>query len=295
MVLTYSIEQYLRDCFVRGLSTNTISDYYVKLDKFRSFVGDVKCDLITLDKCNEYVAWLRSHLRSSVSVQSYVRSLKAFLSWLFSFDILTVDISSKLKLPKARSDVISVLTGEEINRLFSSLDSSDKLLSLRNKVIVSLMLDSGLRLDEIVTLNKSNVFLDDRYIIVYGKGSKSRYVSFGNISFGFLLSYMTQVVPFLPFDNLLFSYAEDNSYKPMTRDTIKNLFRKLKDKANIPRLYPHLLRHTFATRYLENGGDIFSLQALLGHSSLDMVKKYLHLSKSRIIRDFSRFSPLDFR
>lgn len=295
MLLSYSFEEYYKDCYVRGLTSSTIADYYNKLEKFKAYVGDIDCSTISLNMCKNYIAWLRTHLKSTVSVQSYIRSLKAYLSWLYAFNILLVDVSSTLKLPKARSDVISVLTSDEVNRLYCSLECPDVLLTLRNKVIVSLMLDSGLRLDEVVSLKRSNVFLDERYIIVYGKGSKSRFVSFGNISYGFLCSYLKQVTPYLPFDSLLFSYAEDGSFKPLTRDTIRNLFRKLKSKSSISRLYPHLLRHTFATKYLENGGDIYSLQSLLGHTSLDMVKKYLHLSSSRIIRDFSRYSPLDCR
>jgi len=80
---------------------------------------------------------------------------------------------------------------------------------------------------------------------------------------------------------------------PITQETIKKLFVRLKDKAMIPRLHPHLLRHTFATRYLENGGDINSLQIILGHASLEMVKKYVHMNRARMAIKEGHFSPLD--
>ena len=81
--------------------------------------------------------------------------------------------------------------------------------------------------------------------------------------------------------------------EPIVDTTIKQLFRKLKIQSGVKRLHPHLLRHTFATRYLENGGNIFSLQLLLGHTSLEMVKNYLHLAQTRVRKDFVNFSPLD--
>ena len=71
------------------------------------------------------------------------------------------------------------------------------------------------------------------------------------------------------------------------------MFRRLRVQSGVTRLYPHLLRHSFATRYLENGGNIYALQQILGHSTLDMVKKYLHLSQRRLVSDFERFSPID--
>ena len=81
--------------------------------------------------------------------------------------------------------------------------------------------------------------------------------------------------------------------EPITDNTLKMLFDKLKIRTGIPRLHAHLLRHTFATRYLENGGNIYGLQAILGHTSLEMCKRYLHLSSAHICTDFKARSPLD--
>lgn len=84
-----------------------------------------------------------------------------------------------------------------------------------------------------------------------------------------------------------------SNLKPITQVMIKQLFKKLKRKTEIPRLHSHLLRHTFATRYLENGGDIYSLREILGHTSLTMVQKYLHLTQQKTTQKFPNFSPMD--
>ncbi|MBQ9069903.1 MAG: tyrosine-type recombinase/integrase, partial [Clostridia bacterium] len=81
--------------------------------------------------------------------------------------------------------------------------------------------------------------------------------------------------------------------EPLTRDTLKNMFRKLKRKSGVERLHPHLLRHTFATRYLENGGSIYTLKELLGHTTLKQTQAYLHVAQNRRHLDFARYSPLD--
>ena len=92
---------------------------------------------------------------------------------------------------------------------------------------------------------------------------------------------------------MIIKESSEGRFEPVKETTIKDLFRKLKVKSGIDRLHPHLLRHTFATRYLENGGNIYSLQLLLGHTSLEMVKRYLHLANSKVRKDFVNYSPLD--
>ncbi len=89
----------------------------------------------------------------------------------------------------------------------------------------------------------------------------------------------------------MFFQREDGT--PITESTVKDLFVKLKVLTGIERLHPHLLRHTFATRYLENGGNIYALQSILGHTSLEMVKRYTHLATGKIRKEFVNFSPID--
>lgn len=293
MQLDAAIEEFILEQRVRGNSSATVSYYKNVLSYFSEFSGNVDVTELTLKLCREYYLYLADDEINSVSVQSYVRGLRAFLRWLYDNEYIEQNICSKFKLPKATRKVIDVLTEEEIRLLFDSIPG-DHFLAARNRLIIALMLDCGLRLHEVVTLTVSSVHLKDRYIIVQqGKGDKQRVVPFGTFTGRLIERYLKLSSNALPREALIIKVSDYEIYEPITDTTIKQLFRKLKIRTGIQRLKPHLLRHTFATRYLENGGNIYSLQAILGHTSLEMVKRYLHLANTRIRRDFSRFSPLD--
>ena len=293
MHLNAAIEEFILEQRVRGNSSATVSYYRNVLTYFSEFTGNVDVTLLTLQRCREYYLFLAEDDINSVSVQSYVRGLRAFLRWLYDSEYINQNICAKFKLPKATRKVIDILTEEEIRALFDSIPG-DNVHNVRNRLIVALMLDCGLRLHEVVTLTVSSVHVKDRYIIVQqGKGDKQRVVPFGNFTHKLIERYLKLSSDMLPREALIIKVSGIEIYEAITDTTIKQLFRKLKTRTGIQRLKPHLLRHTFATRYLENGGNIYTLQAILGHTSLEMVKRYLHLANTRIRKDFSRFSPLD--
>lgn len=288
MTLSKAISDFLIDKQCSGYSHSTITDYAVKLNKFCEHFAFLPVSVkdITLQDCRDYYLWLTSHLENSVTVQSYIRSLRAFLNWLYYNEIIDVDICQKFKLPKAKKPFINVLTDVEIQSVYECYPDFSNVIHLRNRVILSLMLDCGLRLEEVVTAKREDLHLVGRYLIVTGKGNKQRSVSFGNQTYLHIKRYLVLCPRASP---LL--VQSDGS--PITRNVIKNMFRRLKVRSGVSRLYPHLLRHTFATRFLENGGDIYTLKDLLGHTTLKQTQHYLHLANTRICRDFSLYSPLD--
>lgn len=297
MTIKNAYDDFILDQRVRGNSSSTLDYYTFTLGLFLTFVGpDLDVSKLTLQLCKDYYIHLvEDKTVNSVSIQSYIRGLRSFLKWLYNNEYIDVNICDKFKLPKATRKVIDVLSDEEIDKLLAALDGHEW-LTVRNRLIVALMLDSGLRLNEVVTLRRSCVHLHERYLIVSGKGDKQRVVPFGEFTADTLSEYLAVTDSVAYTDTLIIKVSETLcGFEGITQATIKNMFRRLKARCGIPRLYPHLLRHTFATRYLENGGNIYSLQQILGHSSLEMVKKYLHLANSRIRKDFPRFSPLDNR
>ena len=153
------------------------------------------------------------------------------------------------------------------------------------------MLDSGLRKSEVVALKLDNVHIFEGYIIIDGKGNKQRIVPIGNHTKKYLIKYISQRPKCVDCENVFIT--KDN--RPITNSVIDRLFKTLKNRQDLltPRIHAHLLRHTFATSYLENGGNIYSLQLILGHTSLEMEKRYVHLTQAKTVINFKNYSPLD--
>ena len=290
MTINDAIKEFLLEQASRGNSRKTVKDYRTKLMFFLNFTGDIDVNDITVSLCRRYHLSLCERISNTVSVQTYVRSLRAFLKWLFVEEYIDYDICYKFKLPKARKPTIIPLTNAEIHDIFNVIEG-DTILHLRNQLIIALMLDCGLRLNEVVDIRLDKLFREERCLVVTGKGDKQRAIAYGLHTESLLNRYLA--LRNSPSNLLLIKVSGDEIGEPITENTIKDLFRRLKVRSGVSRLYPHLLRHTFATRYIENGGNIFSLQLLLGHTSLNMVKRYVHLANSKVRREFVNFSPLD--
>lgn len=289
MFLYQSVDAFIIDQQIRGNADTTIDNYRRNLGYFMDYIGkDIPITEITLNSLKSYYLSLSRKNLSSVTIQTYIRAVRVFLSWLWQEGYMQDNLSDRFRLPKAKRHVIDVLTDDEIQRLLKSFDTST-FIGLRNICIVMLMLDSGLRLREVVFLKRGAIHIAEGYMIVLGKGNKERYVPLGLQTKKYLLRYMV-IHSSLSSETPLF---EKDTMIPIEISTVKQMFRKLKKRTGIERLHPHLLRHTFATRYLENGGDIYSLQMILGHTSLEMVKRYVHMIPAKTAVNFSMYSPLD--
>jgi integrase/recombinase XerC/integrase/recombinase XerD len=194
-------------------------------------------------------------------------------------------------VPKVRQKEVEILTDEEIERIFATMNV-DTVLGARNTAIYSLMLDTGLRLTEVVTLKYGDVHLDARYIKVLGKGDKERVVAFGTNCQRALTNYATRY----RFESegqmtdTFFLSIDGHCLSPLA---LRSLTQRLSKASGVPRLHPHLMRHTYATRFLLNGGNVFLLQQSLGHTTLAMVQNYVHIANRMAAQVNQDFSPLD--
>ena len=290
MTIRECIDDFLIEQQVRGNSPKTQKHYFRCLGLFERFQSPKNpyISAVSVSDCKAYYIHLSNRNVSSVTVQTYSRALRAFLSWCYLEGYISENIPKKFRLPKAQKKKIDILTDSEVEQLFRCLSGRD-FISIRNYCIVALMIDSGLRLNEVVTIRRDKIHIAEGYAIVNGKGNKERFVPLGLNSKRALLRYCA-IVPNREKETPLFV---KDTLIPIKESTVKQLFRKLKSRSGIPRLHPHLLRHTFATRYIERGGDIYSLQSILGHTSLEMVKKYVHLIPSKTVVNFAVLSPLD--
>lgn len=290
MTVQTAIEEFLIEQQIRGNTDNTVQHYKRCLTYFMVYLSNdtKRIENITIADCKRYYMLLKERNTSTTTVQTYIRALRAFLSWCYTEEYIPVNIPERFRLPKAQRRTIDILTPAESRRLMVCFNKST-FTGARNFCICALMLDSGLRLNEVVQLETGKLHIAEGYVIVNGKGNKERIVPLGLQSKKALIRYTS----YLQFDATQTTLFVKDNLTAIKKSTIQQLFRKLKIRADIPRLRPHLLRHTFATRYLENGGDIYSLQSILGHTSLEMVKKYVHLTSTKTVVNFRMYSPLD--
>ena len=274
---------------IRGNTPKTVQYYILSVGLYARFAGfDTPLQEITLNSLRAYYLHLLERNISSTTIQTYIRALRSFLTWCYQQEYIPVNLSEKFRLPKAQRKAIDVLTDSEVRRLLLCFNLR-YLVHLRNYCMCSLMLDSGLRLHEVVTLTIEHTHLPEGYIIVDGKGNKQRIVPLGMNTRKFLFRYLSRRPGCAATDRVFLM----SNLEPVTDCTLRQMFRKLKQRSGIPRLRAHLLRHTFATRYLENGGDMYALQQILGHTSLEMVKKYVHSTTRKLVPKIPEFSPLD--
>jgi len=155
-----------------------------------------------------------------------------------------------------------------------------------------LFLDCGIRLSELVNLKISDIDFSAGQFKVLGKGAKERIVPMGLTTRRALIRYMEHYrpQPVNPQENRLFlTMAGD----PISRDSVTKIIERLARRTNVTRMHPHLLRHTFAVRYLVNGGDVFTLRKILGHSTLEMTRKYVTLASGDVKEKHRQYSPVD--
>lgn len=211
---------------------------------------------------------------SSSSVHGSLRAVKAFYNFCIGEDYLE-DFSRQLRLPKVHCKEQLILDDHEIIKLLRACDDSFSHYSLRNKCFVLLMLDSGLRRGEIPRINMGDVTFSSKSMIIRGKGSKQRLIPIGYQTCEQLLNYCLKYRHGASGSEPFFV---DQNGERCSDNLIKQIFKRLKDTTGIERLHPHLLRHTFATYYLADGGDLETLRLILGHSNIQTTQMYLHLA-----------------
>lgn len=275
MNITKAYEMFMQEQKFRGNSQETISYYKICLNMFIDYCGsdlDVSdLDVILFKGYQLYLSENKDIKR--VSVRTYSRAVRVFYRYLYFEDIIDININ-KLKLIKADKEVIMPLTDNEVKLLLNSFEPLT-FLGERDKLMCMLMLDCGLRRGEVVKLKLSDIDKSKRTMIINGKGSKQRIVPFGKTVKNQLMRYLAfRSEKPCSFDSLFLTIERE----PITSNAIKMLFQRLKSSSGISRLYPHLLRHTFATNYIIQGGNLEVLRVLLGHSSISITQIYIHLA-----------------
>jgi site-specific recombinase XerD len=278
--ITNLINGFRLSCQTEGKSPNTIEWYICFLNRFRLFLEsrEMPTHVQQIDKnhIRAFILYLQTEARvphanvplSGATVQGYVRTLKAFFSWLAKEDYIPANPMTKIPAPKAASKVINTFTVELFARLAEACHRANG-QGNRDLCLLLLMLDCGVRLSEVVGIEMKDINLSEGCIkITTAKGGKERMVPIGSLVQKSLWRYINADRP-KPLTAMVTRVFLSDKGLPLTRNGVQQMMRRKGREAGITgvRCSPHTLRHSFAKHYLLNGGDIFSLQKILGHSS----------------------------
>ncbi len=292
MKVREAFDLFLHDKRLQGLSSDSLDSYRNLTYRFRAYVGfDTLISALTREIYDDYALQLLSSDLSLSTVSSYLRNTKIFLVWLYDNFDLSFD-PHKIKVPKSPKKVVHILDDSEISEIFDSVSCSPGWLSARNKAIISLMLDSGIRQIEVCTLKRSDFNFDRMVFKVSGKGSKDRFVPLGHTSLCFLYDYLLHC----PYHDSEFLFL-DRLGQPISRNAIRVFVNKLKFSSGID-LSSHKFRHNFATNYCIDNikkygqSNVYDLSILMGHESIETTKRYEHFAHEMIAAE-NHFSHLD--
>lgn len=222
---------------------------------------------------------------SDHTINSAARALRAFSNWLFSEQYTKEPVLARLQMPRMSKKIQDILTPEEIGAVIGSLNPRTE-IGARDQAAFLLLLDTGMRAGELCNLRLSDLHLDQGYATVFGKGKKERPVKVGSRAAKALRFYMLHWRhPGMPHLDQVFLTCRGGVYRaddvsapgpgePLSVDALDGIIKRMGVRSGVPRLYAHLLRHTFACMYLMRHRDPFALKSLLGHTTLAMTNHY---------------------
>ena len=297
MEFLYFKKKFMQRCIAKNLTDNTIKGY-------EEFFRSLEKYIISIHKTKNYEDVTASDLRGyfieagktmvGVTLVSYHRRMTTFYNFLVTDGLLTDNLMKRVERPKAGKRVIQSFTSSEVHKMINTYDV-DCFIGRRNYTLLCLLLSTGLRRAEFLALNLEDIHLQDDFIRVIGKGDKERIIPISKALTQILRKYLKARKEFLK------TYPNTNAFiisryrRRLKIAGSNSIFRKLRIDNNLKgkRFSAHIWRHTFAKAFLLNGGDVFTLQELLGHEDVETTKQYVTLSDTDKALQNARYNPLD--
>ena len=288
-----SFQSYLK--IERGLSKNTVANYTFDLERLCSFlfVNEIS---VAPEKINEEtIEQFLYSVSKEVNARSQARiisGLKSFFSYLIFEDYRTDNPMQLIEAPRVGRKLPDTLSLKDIDNLIGAIDLSTN-EGERNRAILETLYGCGLRVSEITTLKISDLFFEEGFIKITGKGNKQRFVPIAPTTQKYIQLYKSTIRNHMTvvkgFDDTLFLNRRG---KQLTRAMIFTIIKTLAVKINLQKnISPHTLRHSFATHLLENGADLRSIQMMLGHESITTTEIYVHLDRKHLTQVVNSFHP----
>ncbi|MEG6584182.1 tyrosine-type recombinase/integrase [Dendrosporobacter sp. 1207_IL3150] len=243
----------------------------------------------------EFFILLQEQGLRGVTRHRYFRSLRTFFLFLHREEYISKNPMIHIKPPKIEQKVMRTFTAQEISKLLNGFDRNT-FFGLRNYCITAMFFSTGIRKSELINLTLADINITNDLIrIAQGKGNKERYVPIGRTLRRVMIQYLKSRNEFLKGDNCNYLFVTPRNERKMTGSCLSVLFQKLKKELKLTgeKVSCHTFRHSMAKNYLLNGGDVFSLQKLLGHSDIATTKKYINLNDNELKIQHAKYNPLD--
>ena len=279
----------------RGLSKNTIDNYSFDLERLCTFLNENVMEVSPIKINETHIQQFVYAVSKEVNARSQARiisGLKSFFSYLVFEDFRADSPMELIEAPRLGRKLPDTLAVEEIDALIAAIDLS-KPEGERNRAMLELLYGCGLRVSELVTLKISDLFFEEGFIKITGKGNKQRFVPISELTMKYISLYRKEVRIHVAIqkgceDTLFLNRRGRQLTRAMIFTIIKNLAVAIHLQKTIS---PHTLRHSFATHLLENGADLRAIQMMLGHESITTTEIYVHLDRKHLTQIVNQFHP----
>ena len=286
-------QNYLR--LERGLSKNTIENYTFDVEKLVLFLNQKEIKVSPIQISEETIQQFIYEMASKVNPRSQSRlisGLKSFFNYLIFEDYRKDTPLELIEVPKTGRKLPDTLSTDEIDELIAAIDLSTP-EGERNKAMLETLYSCGLRVSELISLKISDLFFEEGFIKITGKGNKQRFVPVGKTTIKYITQYVNQIRVHYPvqknFEDTLFLNRRG---RQLTRAMVFTIIKDLAIKISLNKtISPHTFRHSFATHLLENGADLRSIQLMLGHESITTTEVYMHLDRKFLAQVLHNFHP----
>lgn len=299
MEFLYCKKKFMQRCIAKNLTDNTLrvyEDFFQSIQKYLASIEKLnKFEDVTASDIRGYFIEARKTMQGITQV-GYYRRLTTFYNFLVSDGILVDNIMKRVEKPKAGKRLIQSFNSREVHTMLNAYDVNT-FIGRRNYTLLCLILATGLRRSEFLSLNIEDVHLQDDYIRIIGKGDKERIVPISKSLSITLRKYIKARAEYLRNRPDTNAFIISKYGKRLSKDGSNSIFRKLRIdyKLTGKRFSAHTWRHTFAKAFLLNGGDVFTLQELLGHEDVETTKIYVTLTDTEKAQQNARYNPLDNR